>query len=233
MTTYLRGSNLVIGTSGSAAEPAAEAKGLPMRRWMVAVVSAVGLVLMACAPGCKMEQQGEGGGPSPTVAGPKRYPARQFNSKVSFEVWVLVDITEAARRIGTTPAEAPLEIPDCEGWWVVPKGPIEEAVAEIKAKGIPGLELPESATDADLAHLQGLTGLQTLLLRRCRVTDAGLAHLKGLTGLQRLDIWRTQVTDSGLEHIKGLTGLRTLDLKYTQVTEPEFRGLRRRSRTSR
>jgi len=27
--------------------------------------------------------------------------------------------------------------------------------------------------------------------------------------------------------------LRTLDLKYTQVTEPEFRGLRRRSRTSR
>jgi len=163
MTTNLRGSNLVIGTSGSAVEQAAEPKGLLMGRRMVAVVSAVGLVLMACAPGCKKKQQGEGGGASPTVAGQKRYPARQFNSQVPFVVEARVAEDETPfRAISTTPAEKPLEIPECEEWWVIPKGPIEEAVAEIKAKGIPGLGLPESATDADLAHLEGLTGLQTL-----------------------------------------------------------------------
>jgi hypothetical protein len=56
----------------------------------------------------------------------------------------------------------------------------------------------ERVTDAGLARLQGLTGLQQLDLTSCRqVTDAGLAHLKGLTGLQQLNLECERVTDAG------------------------------------
>ena len=60
-------------------------------------------------------------------------------------------------------------------------------------------------TDAGLAHLAGLTGLQRLYLGNTRVTDAGLAHLKELTGLRHLDLEETGVTDAGLAHLEGLT----------------------------
>jgi Leucine-rich repeat (LRR) protein len=57
-------------------------------------------------------------------------------------------------------------------------------------------------TDAGLAHLQGLTGLQGLWLINTQVTDAGLAHLQGLTGLQVLSLDNTQVTDAGLAKLR-------------------------------
>jgi hypothetical protein len=56
--------------------------------------------------------------------------------------------------------------------------------------------------DADLAHLEGLTGLRVLSLRDTRVGDAGLAHLKGLTGLQNLDLFRTGVGYAGVEELQ-------------------------------
>ena len=75
-------------------------------------------------------------------------------------------------------------------------------------------------TDAGLAHLQGLTGLQVLWLSNTQVTDAGLAHLHGLTALQDLILLgSTQVTDTGLAHLQGLTALKELWLSGTQVTD--------------
>ncbi len=76
-----------------------------------------------------------------------------------------------------------------------------------------------SVTDADLAHLAGLTNLQVLYLDNTQVTDAGLAHLTGLTNLQVLDLDNTQVTDAGLAHLAGLTNLKGLGLSNTQVTD--------------
>jgi hypothetical protein len=57
-------------------------------------------------------------------------------------------------------------------------------------------------TDAGLAQLQVLTGLQVLYLRGTPVTDAGLAQLHGLTGLHELFLDGTQVTDSGLAQLQ-------------------------------
>ena len=74
-------------------------------------------------------------------------------------------------------------------------------------------------TDAKLAHLRGLTSLQSLALDNTQNTDAGLAHLQGRTGLQYLALGRSQVTDAGLAHLQGLTGLRDLSLGGTQVTD--------------
>ena len=71
--------------------------------------------------------------------------------------------------------------------------------------------------DVGLAHLAGLTNLQSLDLRKTQVGDAGLAHLAGLTNLRSLDLRNTQVGDAGLANLAGLTNLQSLNLRKTQV----------------
>ena len=74
-------------------------------------------------------------------------------------------------------------------------------------------------TDASLAHLSGLTSLESLHLSRTQITDAGLAHLTGLTALEHLDLSYNEVADAGLVHLAGLTALEYLNLSRTQVTD--------------
>ena len=82
-------------------------------------------------------------------------------------------------------------------------------------------------TNAELAHLEGLTALQGLWLDDTQVTDAGLEHLQGLAGLRQLWLINTQVTDAGLAHLKGLTSLQSLGLTNIQVTNSRLANLRR------
>lgn len=74
-------------------------------------------------------------------------------------------------------------------------------------------------SNAGLASLAGLTALETLWLSRTQVRDAGLASQAGLTELQRLYLIGTQVTDVGLASLAGLTGLQSLDLSGTKVAD--------------
>lgn len=87
-------------------------------------------------------------------------------------------------------------------------------------KGLQSLDLYGSqATDAGLAGLQGLTSLQMLVLSGTQVTDAGLAHLQGLTHLRLLALDHTPVADAGLVHLRGLTALQELRLTGSPVTD--------------
>lgn len=79
-------------------------------------------------------------------------------------------------------------------------------------------------TDAGIAHIAGLTNLDTVVLSGSGVTDAGLAHLKRLRKLEHLYFANTKITDAGLVHLVGLTSLKTLDLTGTDVSD---RGLAR------
>lgn len=81
-------------------------------------------------------------------------------------------------------------------------------------------------TDAELVHIQGLTGLQRLYLINTQVTDNGLMHLQGRTRLQRLYLINAPVTDAGLTHLQGLTALEHLYLVNTQVTDAGLSQLR-------
>jgi uncharacterized membrane protein len=73
-------------------------------------------------------------------------------------------------------------------------------------------------TDSGLAHLEGLTNLQSLMLRgRNLVTDAGVSHLKRMTRLKNLNLEDSQVTDAGLSHLKNLTSLEGVNLVHAQV----------------
>jgi len=95
-----------------------------------------------------------------------------------------------------------------------------EAIGDEELKQVETLDLSlQPITDADLAGLKGLAGLQILGLGGTQVTDAGLAHLKGLGRLQRLDLRGTQVSDAGLAHLAGLGSLQALDLTDTQVSD--------------
>ena len=143
---------------------------------------------------------------------------KAFNSGVAFDVCAVVG--KEPQLIGSTPSERAVTIPPCRWWYVEPLPPVdmEKVRQEVEAQGIPGLILRD-ATDADLEHLKGLTGLQVLVLFGTQVTDTGLEHLKALTRLQVLVLSDTQVTDAGLEHLKGLTGLQYLHLWGMRVTD--------------
>src|SRR4051812_39731874 len=52
--------------------------------------------------------------------------------------------------------------------------------------------------------------VKSVRLNGTRVTDAELAHLEGMTELESLSLISTHVTDAGLAHLSGLAGLRSL-----------------------
>ena len=81
-------------------------------------------------------------------------------------------------------------------------------------------------TDANLAHLTGLTTLRSLNLSGTRITSKGLEHLQPLTMLEWLNLSNTQVDDSGLVYLTGLTNLKKLNLKNTRVTDAGLKHLK-------
>ena len=85
-------------------------------------------------------------------------------------------------------------------------------------------------SDAGLAHIGKLAGLEELLMSYGRFTDAGLASLGGLTHLVRLDLVRTRTSDKGLANLAPLKNLTSLNLDYTTVTDKGLCGSVRRFR---
>ena len=95
-----------------------------------------------------------------------------------------------------------------------------EALAHVghlsRLKHLTFIETP--VNDAGLAHLDGLSNLESLMLRgRNDVTDAGVAHLAGMNSLKELYLENTQISDEGLASVSKLTGLETLNLARTQI----------------
>jgi hypothetical protein len=84
------------------------------------------------------------------------------------------------------------------------------------------LRLPgTSLTDAGLSRLANLnaTNLTLLDLRQTKITDAGLAEVGKVKGLEWLFLADTGITDAGLEHVAKLADLEYLSLDDTQVTD--------------
>jgi hypothetical protein len=93
-------------------------------------------------------------------------------------------------------------------------------VFEVNFENIP-------VTDADLAHLEGMSQLDELSLNNTEVTDVGLKHLQGLCHLTALGLDNTRITDTGLQRLRGLRELRTLGLAGTHVTDVGLEHLKR------
>lgn len=113
------------------------------------------------------------------------------------------------------------------GNWEVQQTPDLSPLAALDANDLQEIQLSDTdVTDADLAHLRGLSGLRLLSLGS-QITDAGLAYLSSLTGLYILDLDFTQITDAGLAHLQGLANLKSLELSETQITDAGLAELRR------
>jgi len=101
--------------------------------------------------------------------------------------------------------------------------PVTDATLESLAAGLPELRFLSLAdtrvTDAGLAHVARLTGLEELHLDNCPVTDAGVAQLAPLSHLRILDFKGTRVTDAGLAIVRRFPHLQALYLTRAPITD--------------
>ncbi len=148
-----------------------------------------------------------------------------FNSELSLTVYSAIWDWDrifyvVGEKIGETPANSPLVIPESTYWWVEPQSisDWEVIVSEVRKKDIPGLNMID-VMDTDLAHLEGVENLRFLGLRNTRITDNGLAFIKRLKNLQYLDLAYTEVSDDGLKHLERLNNLKVLFLGWTDITD--------------
>lgn len=80
--------------------------------------------------------------------------------------------------------------------------------------------------DAELAHLSGLTKLESLRLYRGGFSGAGLRQIVGLTELRSLDLNGTPLGDEAVETICLLPRLERLWLKEAEITDAGLAQLR-------
>ncbi|MEX2120576.1 MAG: hypothetical protein WD847_13360 [Pirellulales bacterium] len=74
-------------------------------------------------------------------------------------------------------------------------------------------------SDDGLAHLAGLSKLESLSLDRTAVAGHGLRHLRRLPNLQHLGLAATPLTDAGLAELRCHKRLQSLDLTATRITD--------------
>ena len=81
--------------------------------------------------------------------------------------------------------------------------------------------------DAQLRHIENLTGLVGLALWETETGDAAFSHLSGLSNLRWLDIGDTQITDEGLTFIQEMSDLEELTLLNTNISNAGLHHLER------
>lgn len=86
-----------------------------------------------------------------------------------------------------------------------------------KLTSLESLELPGGITDADLAKLEGLTGLKRLDIGRMQLTGAGIQTLKEFKSLEYLQLPQG-INDEDLTVIKGLNSLEELWIQNSPIT---------------
>lgn len=98
-----------------------------------------------------------------------------------------------------------------------------ESLGKVQDLNLSGTNL----TDADLAYLKDLNGLEWLALNRNPITDEGMSHLGRIHTLRALRVEDSLVTDAGLVYLAELNHLEVLSLKRTRITGLGLKHLRR------
>ena len=84
---------------------------------------------------------------------------------------------------------------------------------------VTAIVLEENATDSALSQIGGFQSLKCLWLRDTQITNAGLAHLKNLKGLEYLNLAKSKVDAEGLDSLVGLSKLKVIWLDETQLND--------------
>jgi internalin A len=143
--------------------------------------------------------------PAPS-AQPPRFAAREFNSAIQMGVDIQTDENhpEMTAVVGITPAEKPIEIPACAGWFVRVDSDVDmnQLAQEMQRQHIPGVSFLFPATDADVEKLGGVSLLEILTLDGTNVSDKGfIALIKARAELRILDISGTRIDDAGVAQL--------------------------------
>jgi Leucine-rich repeat (LRR) protein len=86
--------------------------------------------------------------------------------------------------------------------------------------GLAGLALWETETgDAAFSRLSGLSNLRWLDIGDTQITDEGLAFIQGMSDLEELTLLNMHISNAGLRHLEGLRKLKRLDLMGTKVDD--------------
>lgn len=82
-----------------------------------------------------------------------------------------------------------------------------------------------SPPEALVGRLRGLKKLRSVRLRGAYVTDAGIAELGTMTGLETLELFYPFITDDSLAHLSRLKNLRKLTITDARLTDEGLRFL--------
>lgn len=92
--------------------------------------------------------------------------------------------------------------------------------------GLIGLALWETETgDAAFARLSGLSNLCWLDIGDTQITDDSLAFIQGMSDLEELILLNNNISNAGLCHLEKLKKLKRLDLMSTKVDDASFETL--------
>lgn len=89
--------------------------------------------------------------------------------------------------------------------------------------GLIGLALWETETgDAAFSRLSRLSNLHWIDIGDTQITDEGLAFIEGMSDLEELALLNTHISNAGLRHLEKLKKLKRLDLMGTKVDDAGF-----------
>jgi len=160
-------------------------------------------------------------------------PAEKFDSKLGLAVYARGPDGRGVR-LGRTPTEdgEGIALPKDGAWWVerssvrAALSTWEELAAEIRAKGIPGLEVSGREFGPwEACKFKDLAGIRFLVMRDLANADVVLPLLAGWSDIEHLDLSGSDVTAAGLAQLRALKGLRHLDLSHARMRPGNLRFL--------
>jgi Leucine-rich repeat (LRR) protein len=127
--------------------------------------------------------------------------------------FINASVGQTARKNGRPTGTGDKAIAD---WVTSLAGKVEFSGGRLRAISLGSVKI----SDAQTAHLAGLSSRERLDLQATEVGDLGLQQLKRLTSLKELNLGNTTVSDAGLAHLAPIISLRVLRLSNTLVSGP-------------
>lgn len=112
-------------------------------------------------------------------------------------------------------------------------GLTDEGLAGVaKLTQLTRLSLPPQISDAGMKHLNSLTSLWDLTIRKAKITDAGIAAIPNLQNLKSLDLDGAILTEAAIPRLHALEKLSSVNIGKSAFTKEAKERLAKRSKES-
>lgn len=148
-----------------------------------------------------------------------QFARRVINATLPIQVYS-VRQDGSPQPVGSTVGSRTPEVPNGALWFIEPRQSMTDEDWSLfldlaERMEIPGMSIPESATDELLQRVSKVRHLRYLNIRdSVAVTDSGIRHLPDLQRLEHLDLSGTAVSDSALAVLANLSLLKTFEIRH-------------------